>query len=248
VSNRTSRLIPTLELSGGSLIKTKNFRPFAHVGDPANSARIFNELEVDELIVVDTRRTRDRRNPPFAVIEELASECFMPLIYGGGVDSLRVASEVMRLGVEKIVVGSAAYENPILIRELVDLFGSQAVVSAVDYRGVGDERLRLCSDSGRHRERVGLFDWVETLEGLGAGELLLTSVDRQGTWEGLDLTTIASVTNRLGIPVVAHGGARSVAEARSVLDRGEASAVALGSVVAFQAKGKGVLVGLPEEE
>ena len=240
-----TRVIPALLVRDGSLVKTVRFDRFAYVGDPCNTVRIFNELEVDELVVLDISPDRAARGPDLRLIADLANECFMPLGYGGGVRSFNDARAVYATGIEKIVVNSAAVENPKLITQIADVYGSQAVIVSIDVRGalLGGQSVYIAS--GRRKTSLDPVEWATEAARLGAGEILLTSIDREGTWDGLDVDLIRRVTEAVPVPVIAHGGAGSLDHIGEAV-RGGASAVALGSLVVFQKREMGVLVNFPE--
>ena len=242
-----TRLIPTLLLLNESLVKTVRFGKFKYVGDPCNTVRIFNELEVDELLFLDISSSRESCGVNLKLLEDIANECFMPLGYGGGIRSLDQAKAVLELGFEKIAINSHAYSNPDLTEELVRHFGSQSVIASIDVkRGLfGNQTVR--TRGGRfdtHRDPV---EWAKELESRGVGEILLTSIDREGTWDGFDLSLVNRVADSVSIPVIAHGGAGTIKHIEEVVNRAEASAVALGSMVVFQKKGAGILVNFPEK-
>ncbi|MBI4375239.1 MAG: imidazole glycerol phosphate synthase subunit HisF [Elusimicrobia bacterium] len=242
-----TRIIPVLLLRNESLVKTLRFDRFTYVGDPCNTVRIFNELEVDELLFLDITATLERRTPNLRVLAEIANECFMPLGYGGGIASLADAKAVFDIGFEKIALNSYAMENPRFIGELAAQYGSQAVIASIDVKKDFWGSYRVMTRSGTKDARREPVEWAQELESLGAGEILLTSIDREGTWDGFDLELINSVTNAVSIPVIAHGGAGAVGHIADVVQRAGASAVALGSMVVFQKKGMGVLVNFPDD-
>ena len=241
-----ARVIPCLLLSGGALVKTRRFSDAQYIGDPLNTARIFNELEVDELMVLDIRATVENREPDLDLMGSLANECFMPLAYGGGIRDAATAARIFEIGVEKVALNSAPFENPDLIPELADRFGSQAVVGAVDFRKGMFGGVTACSRSGQVRSRISPVDWAQELVKQGAGELLVTSIDRESTWKGLDVEMIRRVADAVKVPIIAHGGAGSVADIARVVSEGHASAVAVGSMVVYQGPGRGVLVSFPD--
>jgi cyclase len=243
-----TRVIPVLLMRGGSLVKTVQFGRFTYVGDPCNTVRIFNELEVDELCVLDITATREGRSPDLALLADLASECFMPLAYGGGIRSLEDAERIFKIGIEKVVINSAALDRPELIREIATQFGSQAVVVSIDIGRDLMGHTEVRSHAGTRARGRKPVDWALQAEAMGAGEVLLTSIEREGTWSGFDINLVREVADAVSIPVVAHGGAGSVADIGRVVHEGHASAVALGSLVVFQKKGMGVLVNFPEPE
>lgn len=242
-----TRVIPALLLHNESLVKTVGFGKFRYVGDPANTVRIFNELEVDELLFLDITASSENRSPNIKVLSDIANECFMPLGYGGGIKSLEHAKVIFDIGFEKIVVNSHFIANPNLIREIASHFGSQAVVASIDVkRGLfGGQTVRTLG--GRRNTRFDPVEWSIEVEKLGAGEILLTSIDREGTWDGFDLNLVKRVTDAVSIPVIAHGGAGAVEHIGQVVKQANASAVALGSMVVFQKKGMGVLVNFPDQ-
>lgn len=242
-----TRLIPCLQLRNGSLVKTRQFDKFSYLGDPANTCRIFNECEVDELVVVDIQASAQKKEPNFALLKELAEECFMPVAYGGGITNVTQAEKILRLGMEKVIIGTESYANPNLVTEISDAFGAQCVVAALDVSRNGRGQLRCKSLSGKKRTGKQTVEWAKTVEELGAGEILLTSIEREGMWTGFDLDMVKQVSQAVNIPVIAHGGCANLGDARQAVDAG-ASAIALGSMVVFQKKGMGVLVNFPTIE
>lgn len=239
------RLIPCLQVRNGSLVKTRQFGKFSYIGDPANTCRIFNECEVDELAVVDITATLDGRGPDFELLQELAEECFMPVAYGGGITTANEAEKILRLGMEKVIIGSESYRNPALLTDIARAFGTQCLVAAIDIKKPLFRSARCYARSGRTLTRWTPVEWAQQVEQLGAGEILLTSIDREGTWAGFDLELIRSITSSVSIPVIAHGGAGSLADVRAAIYDAGASAVGLGNMVVFQKKDMGVLVNFP---
>ncbi len=241
-----TRVIPALLLRHESLVKTVGFGRFTYVGDPCNTVRIFNELEVDELLFLDITATREGRSPNVELLRDIANECFMPLGYGGGIRSLEQAKSIFDAGFEKVAVNSYATERPAFITELARHYGSQAVIGSIDVKRDLFGRRRVAVRSGRTQTRLDPVEWARELESLGAGEILLTSVEREGSWSGFDEELVRKVADAVGVPVVAQGGAGSLAHIASVVNRAGASAVALGSMVVFQKQGMGVLVNFPD--
>lgn len=242
-----TRLIPCLLLDGASLCKTVKFTKPQYIGDPVNTCKIFNELEVDELCFLDISATKEARDPNYKVLQDLADECFMPLAYGGGVDSPFVAERIFKLGFEKVVINSAATKRPELITELAENFGSQSVVVSFDVRKNIWGSYHHYSHSGSVKCSTDLLKLAKEFESRGAGELLLTAVDREGTWGGFDTTLIKMVSTSLNIPVIAHGGAGSPSDIGDAVNSGGVNAVAAGSMFVFQKKGLGVLVNFPSD-
>ena len=239
------RVIPTLLLRDESLVKTVMFGRFQYIGDPTNTVRIFNELEVDELVFLDITATVDGREPNVRLLAQIADECFMPLGYGGGVRTFAQAQAILGIGFEKVVVNSHAVADPSFVTSLADHFGSQAVVASIDVKRDRRGQPTVWTRSGTvdtGREPVG---WARELELLGAGEILLTAIDREGTWAGYDLDLVREVSAAVRVPLIANGGAGSVEHIGEAIRTGGASAAAVGSMVVFQKQGMGVLVSFP---
>lgn len=244
---RRVRVIPALLLRGRGLVKTVRFRNPVYVGDPVNTIRIFNEKEVDEIVVLDIDATREGRGPNLPLIRELAGECFMPLAYGGGITDIAQIRALLRAGVEKVVLNTALWTQPALVTEASRLFGSQAVVASIDVRKSLLRRYRVYTASGKRDTGLDAVAAARRAEGLGAGEILLTSVDRDGTYQGYDMALIRQVTEGVSLPVVACGGASRVDDFLLAVRDGGASAVAAGSLFVFQGVHRAVLVHFPEQ-
>lgn len=242
-----TRIIPVLLLRNESLVKTVRFGKYTYVGDPCNTVRIFNELEVDELLFLDITATVEQRMPNLKVLADIANECFMPLGYGGGLRSFENAKAIFEIGFEKVAVNSFAMECPGFITQLAEHFGNQAVIASIDVKKDLLGRYRVQNHAGKKSSGRNPVEWAQELESLGAGEILLTSMDREGTWQGFDLELVKSVTDAVTVPVIAHGGAGNVDHIGAVVKNAAASAVALGSMVVFQKKGMGVLVNFPDQ-
>lgn len=242
-----TRIIPALLLRNESLVKTVRFGNFTYVGDPANTVRIFNELEVDELLFLDITASFEKRRPNLKVLADIANECFMPLGYGGGIQSLDHAKAVFDIGFEKVAINTHAAANPALIGDIARHYGSQAVIVSIDVKMgfFGIQTVRTLS--GKRNTRRDPIAWAKEVEQMGAGEILLTSINQEGTWDGFDLELVKRVADAVAIPVIAHGGAGTVDHIQQVVKDAHASAVALGSMVVFQKKGMGVLVNFPNQ-
>jgi cyclase len=242
------RVIPTLLLRDESLVKTVRFGDFSYIGDPTNTVRIFNELEVDELMFLDISATPAGRGPNLELMAQIADECFMPLGYGGGISGVDQARQILGIGYEKVVVNTNAVADPELIGELARQFGSQAVIVSIDVRRDGRGRSSGWTHAGRQDTGLDPLQWAKEAERRGAGEILLTAIDLEGTWQGYDLALVRAVSDGISIPLIAHGGAASVEDVGRVLRAGRASAAAIGSMVVYQRKGMGVLVNFPARE
>jgi cyclase len=241
-----ARVIPALLLHDGALVKTRRFGKRRYIGDPANTIRIFNELEVEELMLIDILASRMGRDPDLELLRTVTDECFMPLAYGGGVRTFDQAKAIFEIGVEKVMVNHAALRDPELITRIAEHFGSQAVVVGIDARTPMFGRKSLFSHVARRSESRSIIEWAQEAEARGAGELLVTDVDREGSWTGFDIPFFRSVADAVSIPVIAHGGAASVDDLGEVTRVGGCSAVAVGSLVVFQKKDMGVLVNFPD--
>jgi len=238
-----ARLIPVLLLDRQRrLVKTVGFGPRTYIGDPFNVVRLFNEKEVDELCVLDIDATRDGRGPDFEFLAELASECFMPLSYGGGLSTLGQAERLNRAGIEKLVIGANASDTG-LLQSLCRDFGTQAVVACVDVRGAGDAARCFVANASRD-SGVAPVDYCRRLADVGVGEIILQSVDRDGARTGFDLDLIRNVSSSLSIPVVALGGAGELRHLAAALQAG-ASAAASGSAFSFIGRLRAVLITYP---
>jgi len=244
----TTRIIPCLLLQNSSLVKTVRFKKPGYLGDPINTVRIFNELEVDELIFLDISAAREKRKPNFQILKEIANECFMPLSYGGGINTIEDIKEIFNIGLEKVCINSYAAEDPDFIRNAADLFGSQSIIVSIDVKNNIWGKYEVVTISGTKRTKIDPVDYAIKMQDAGAGELLITSIDREGTWSGFDVKLVKRVTDAVSIPVIANGGAGGVTDIGTVVKYGGASAVALGSMVVYQAKDMGVLVNFPDKE
>jgi cyclase len=243
-----TRVIPCLQLIDESLVKTVKFGNHGYIGDPINTVRIFNELEVDELSFLDIRATAEKRQPNYKILAEIANECFMPLSYGGGVTDAEMAKKILSIGFEKIVINTAAYLNPKLVTQIANYSGNQSVVGSIDVKKNLFGKYQIFTHDGKNKQSKDPIQWAKELEDLGAGELLLTSMDRDGTWTGYDIEFLKRITTTINIPVIANGGAGSIEDICKVVSYSKVSAVALGSMVVYQAQGMGVLVNFPDRE
>lgn len=242
------RIIPCLLLSGAGLVKTVKFKNEKYVGDPINAIKIFNEKGADELIFLDICASSQNRKPDFDTIAKVAAECFMPVCYGGGIKEIADAKRIFNSGMEKISLGSGAIENPGLIKELVRIFGSQSIVACLDVKRnlFGNYEVVI----RRAQKKTGLDPLVaaQKMEKLGAGELLINTVDRDGTMSGYDIGLIQKITKNISIPVIACGGAASLQDIAEVVNQAGASSGAAGSLFVFHGKRRGVLINYPDRE
>lgn len=244
----STRLMPCLLMSNGALVKTIRFKEGPYVGDPVNAVRIFNQKEVDELILLDIHATSQDRGIDFDTLEKLVSECFMPICYGGGVRTVEDMRRLYALGIEKVSLGAAAFEVPGLVQEASREFGAQAVVVTLDVKKSLLGKPTVRTHNGTRDTRIGPLEAARDFEEKGAGEILLYSIDRDGTWSGFDLKLIESVSHGVNVPVVATGGAGSLQDIKAAVKEAGASAVAIGSMSVFQGKDLGVLIKFPSRK
>lgn len=226
-------------------MKTVKFKNPVYVGDPVNAIKIYNEKEVDELILLDVQATVEKTRINFDLIQNITDECFMPLAYGGGVRSLEDMTRLFKMGVEKVIINSYALENPQFVKESSACFGSQSIVISIDVKKKGLGHYEICSHSGTRRAELDLIKYAESIEKLGAGEIMITSIDRDGTWEGYDAELIKKLNTHTNIPIIACGGAGKLDDLGAAIKAG-ASAVAIGSMAVFQKKNAGVLINFPK--
>jgi cyclase len=240
------RVIPCLLLDGPRLVKTTRFADPVYLGDPVNTVRILSDKQVDELIVLDIG-SRSGGALQYDLLRQLAGECFMPLCVGGGVNDVQQFRTLVHLGVEKVAVNTAAVQNPGLVTEASRLFGRQAVAVSIDVRVNAQGRQTVHVDGGRRDTGLDPLQHAREAERLGAGELLLTSVDREGTRKGYDLDLVARISAAVDCPVVAHGGAASMQSLAQAVAAG-ASAVAAGSLFSLYGPHRAALVTYPDRE
>jgi cyclase len=240
------RVIPALLIQKGGLVKSVRFRDHKYVGDPINAVRIFNEKGVDEIVILDISATAEKRTPDIRRIGEIAGEAFMPLGYGGGITKLDEIRELIAAGVEKVVLNTSAFLNPRLVEEGAKYIGSQSIVVSIDVKKNLWGKYKVFVKNGSQNTQADPAEYAQRMEAAGAGEILLNSIDRDGTFEGYDTGLIDQVSRRLNIPVVAIGGASGVADLASAIQSG-ASAVAAGSLFVFQRPHRAVLISYPAE-
>lgn len=239
-----NRFIPCLLLRDGGLVKTEKFKKHKYVGDPINAVKIFNDKEVDELIFLDIDASKEKRGPNFEVLKDLASECFMPFGYGGGIKDLFQIEKLLKIGIEKIIINKSALDSDILLKESVAHFGSSTIVAAIDVKkNIWGKKMIYDHTSNKSLD-INPIQLAEKYCDLGVGEIFLNSVDLDGTFSGYDLELISSVSKQISVPLIASGGASSITNLQDAILSG-ASAAAAGSLFVFQGPHKAVLISYP---
>lgn len=241
------RIIPSLLYNGAGLVKTVKFKDPTYVGDPMNAISIFNAKGVDELIFLDINATKQKREPDFEMIEQVASRCFMPLCYGGGITRLDHIKRVLTLGVEKVAINSAAADGLDLFRAAADYCGSQSVVGAIDVKRGLLGKYTVHTHGGTKSTGLEPVDHAQALVAAGAGEILINAIDRDGTMQGYDIGLIRRVADAVDVPVIASGGAGGIADLVAAIQDGHASAAAAGALFVFWGKHRAVLINYPDE-
>lgn len=241
------RVIPVLLIHNGGLVKSVKFKNYTYVGDPINAVKIFNDKEIDEIVILDIDASRDKRGPNMQQVRELTGEAFIPLAYGGGITTIDEIKQLFFEGVEKVVLNTSAFQSPSLITEAAKLVGSQSVVASMDLKKnlFGKYHVHIKNASVNVKEDA--VSYAKRMEQLGAGEIFLNVVDRDGTFQGYDLDLVKNVSAAVGIPVIACGGASEISDFYQAAANG-ASAVAAGSMFVFQRPHRAVLISYPSQQ
>lgn len=241
--------MPCLLFNGRGLVKTKMFTNPDYVGDPINAIKIYNEKEVDELILIDICASLENREPKFDKISEFASECFMPFTYGGGVKTINHFKKLYSIGVEKVAINSLIQENPEVVKEAVSMFGSQAVIAVIDVIVNSKGHHSVYNYKNKKAINTPLLEYVNYVQTeIGVGEILLQNVSNEGTWKGYDHQIVRKIIDQSIVPVIALGGAKDIQDIVKVLYDTGADAAAIGSMAVYQKKDMGVLIRFPKRE
>ena len=235
------RVIPVLLIHNSGLVKSVQFKKHKYVGDPINAVKIFNEKEVDEIIILDIDASLKNQAPDFKLIEEICGEAFMPLAYGGGVKSLEDAQKLLYNGAEKIVVNTILLEQPKVIEAIAKQFGNQSVVASIDYKTPFFGKPKVYGSNGSNKSKWTPLELALLAADHGAGEIMLNAIERDGTYKGYDLEMLQTITSSVDIPVIACGGAGSLSDFQQAIHHG-AAAVAAGSMFVFQRPHNTVLI------
>jgi cyclase len=235
------RIIPALLMRNGGLVKTVKFSNDRYIGDPINAVKIFNEKEVDELCLLDIGATTEGRAPAYSEINEIVSEAFMPVGYGGGIQTMEHIEQLFKIGVEKVIMNTAAFENETLIKDASNVFGNQSIVVSIDIKKDMWGQYKVFTRSGKSKQKIDLLLAVKKMQDLGAGEIILNNIDRDGTMQGYDLEPIDKVSKAIEVPLIALGGAASIDDFVAAVHHG-AAAVSAGSMFVYQGVHKAVLI------
>lgn len=241
------RIIPCLLLKENGLVKTIKFKKSTYIGDPINAVKIFNEKEVDELVFLDIDATRLKKQPPYEAIKDIATECFMPFCYGGGIKTIDQIRRLIASGAEKVAINTEAFKNPNFIKEAVSIFGSSTIVVSIDYKKNIFGKEMVYVNGGRTSTKKDVLVYAKEMASLGIGEIFLNCIDRDGTMSGYDMDVIRAVASNVDIPVIACGGAGGINDLQEVFEKTEVTAAAAGSIFVFQGKKRGVLISYPNQ-
>jgi len=243
-----NRVIPVLLLKNNGLVKTVHFKHPVYLGDPINAVKLFNDKEADELAFLDIEASRYNKEPNYKLIEQIASEAFMPVSYGGNITSVDQVRNLVKIGIEKVVVNSQNYQQPKLISQLSDHFGSSTVIAGVDVKKNIWGKKELYTHNGTKSQKGNIVEFCIELEKRGAGELLVNSIDRDGTMSGYDIELLKEISSALSIPVIACGGAGNLQHLKELSLKTNVSAFAAGSIFVFQGPHRAVLINYPSQQ
>lgn len=245
---RRIRVIPTLLIMDGQLVKSLNFKKYKYVGDPINALRIYNEKEVDEIIILDINASSNGFGPNFDLISSLAEEAFMPFSYGGGIKSMNQVESIFNLGCEKIILNTQAIHNTELVHEVSKRFGSQSVVISIDYKKNILGKNKVFINNGKRNTGLDPIIFSKKMQDLGAGEIMLNCITRDGTYKGYDIEYLKKFCSNLEIPVICCGGASNYNDFYEAVNYSNVSAVAAGSMFVFKRPNNAVLINYPKQE
>ena len=235
------RVIPTLLLKDKGLVKTVNFKNPNYLGDPINAVRIFNEKEVDELVLLDILASSEKREPNYSWIKDIVSESFMPIGYGGGINNIEQIKKIFDLGVEKIIMNTAAFDLN-LINQAASIYGEQSIVVCIDAKKSFFGGYNVYGRSGQEKYKLSPDAFAKNVVNSGAGEIIIQSIDNEGKMKGFDLILTKLVSSAVNVPIVASGGAGSVQDLKEAIIIGGASAVSAGSLFVYKGKHNAVLI------
>jgi len=241
------RIIPVLLLKGKGLAKTVRFKDPRYIGDPINAVRIFNDLEADELVFVDITASREKRCVSLDLVRQIGDEAYMPFAVGGGITGLDQMESLFKAGAEKVVINTGAVKKPGLIEDAARYFGSQSIIVSIDVKQNLFKRQKVYIRDGREKTRLDPAAWAGQAAELGAGEIMINSIDRDGMMTGYDLDLIRRLSDAVAVPVIACGGAGSLEDFRQGFDQGGAHALAAGSLFVYHGPRRAVLINYPSK-
>lgn len=240
------RVIPVLTVQGEGLVKTIKFKKPNYIGDPINAVKIFNDKEVDEIVLLDITATKEGREPNYSKIEDICSEAFMPFAYGGGIKSIEQIDRLFQLGIEKVIINTSLFYNMDLIREASNKYGSQSIIGSIDVKKNFLGKYASYVFSGRKKVRWNVEDYLSRIIDHGVGEVFITFIDREGTYSGYDTEFIAKISQQIDIPLVINGGAKDLDCFKEAMIAG-ASAVAASSMFVYRGRTNGILINYPNQ-
>ncbi len=241
------RIIPTLLLKGLGLVKGKQFKDHRYIGDPMNAVSIFNTKEVDEILFLDITATSENRIPSPEFIQKIADSCLVPFAVGGGIRNVDDARIILKSGAEKVCLNTAALLNPKVIQNISQEFGNQSIVVSIDVKKNFFGKVEVYTNCGMKKFGKPLFETIDETLSMGAGEIIINNIDRDGMLNGYDLQLLEEISNKINVPLIASGGAGSLADLKEGLNKGCADAVAAGSLFVFHGKRQAVLISYPDE-
>jgi cyclase len=242
------RVIPCLLLKNDGLVKSIKFKDLRYIGDPINAVKIFSEKEVSELIFLDIMATRQNKKIPMDLIIKIAEESYMPFSIGGGIRSIDDIKNILYNGAEKVVINTAAFENPHLVKEASRIFGNQSIVVSIDVKKKLTGNYEIFTRGGTSSTGMEPLKHALYMEEMGAGELMINSIDRDGTMQGYDINLVRQIADAVSIPVIACGGAGKIEDLAEAVNKGHASAVAAGSFFIYHGPLRGILINFPSKE
>lgn len=242
------RIIPCLLIHDKGLVKTVNFKNPKYVGDPINAVRIFNEKESDELMVIDIDASVNQKDPDYQIIEKLASECRMPLCYGGGIKNVEQAQRIFSLGVEKVSLSSAAIENPALVEKIAERVGTQSAVVVMDVKKKFFGGYEIFTHNGKKATGKNPIEMAKLFQKMGAGEIVINSIDQDGVMKGFDFEIIDKIRNEITVPLTVLGGAGSLEDIGKLIGKYGIIGASAGSLFVFKGVYKAVLINYPNPE
>ena len=243
---RRTRVIPVLLIHKGAVYKSTKFSKLNYIGDPKNAIRLFNDLEVDEITVLDIDASKEGKSPNLDLIKELTSEAFMPFSYGGGISSVNDVKNILKCGVEKVILNHHMHKNIKTLKLISDEIGVSGVIAALDYRKKIGNRYFIYDHVSKKNIKINIFDYIQQMQENGAGEILLNCVNNDGIMKGLDIDTIKKINNICEVPLIICGGAGTLSDLEAAQNAG-ASAIAAGSMFVYFGKQKGILINYPKE-